>query len=155
MSDLTTKDALLERMVAATDKLATDVPAKLSNVPDLSVFSDTSDFGGVTAFNNRVTNIVGGYKQIGNIVYVSVRFKPATLSGVGVWNLIQGFPQPSQTVALPFCAELSDEDSVKFVWARISGGGGNLAMALNASLTADADESHTVFVNGFYFVALQ
>lgn len=142
-------------VLGADGSLALDGKS-LSNVPDMNVFLNDSDFVGVTAFNSRVTNITGGYKQIGNIVYVSVRFKPTTLlNGVGVWVLMSGFPLPSMTVALPFCAELSDADSIKFVWAKIGGGTGYLSMALNASLTADTVPSHTVLVQGFYFAAPQ
>lgn len=157
MPDLTTKDALLERMVAATDNLATNISAKLAKVPDLSEFADYANFTAPTVYSSRLTRLAGGYKKVGNIVYVFYAFKIATSLNAGAWTFATGLPQPFtkgatvlDRVPLMCSGWIGDTESGRVVSANVSKDG-QLALILGGSVSVTSDDTHGVTVYGFYY----
>jgi len=135
--------------------------ATLNNRPDLSVFNDWQTFTAPTIFSNRLKVVpsgkIGGYKKVGNLVYVHYTFQMNTNLNKGAWTIAQGFPQPFvnggawSIVPLTICAWYGDNESGYFVGAEIAGDGA-LYLILGGNVTAgtSGDASHGIVVHGVY-----
>ena len=138
-------------VLGADGSLALDGKS-LSNVPDMSVFAD-GNFTAPTVYSGRATSVNGGYKKIGNIVYVLLSFLPNNLNTVGRWTMFQGFPPAYNDTPMPFFADLGDNiNSTKVSWINITTGG-YLYMAINSAISNDTDPSHKIRIQGYYLAA--
>lgn len=138
-------------VLGADGSLALDGKS-LSNVPDMSVFADWLNFTAPTVYSGRATSVEGGYKKIGNIVYVLMSFLPNNLSSAGRWTMFQDFPTAYNDTPMPFFADLGDNiNSTKVSWINIATGG-YLYMAINSAISNDTDPSHKIRIQGYYLV---
>lgn len=139
-------------VLGADGSLALDGKS-LSNVPDMSVFADWMNFTAPTVYSGRATSVNGGYKKIGNIVYVLMSFLPNNLSSVGRWTMFQDFPPANNDTPMPFFADLGDNiNSTKVSWINITTGG-YLYMAINSAMSNDTDPDHKICIQGYYLAA--
>lgn len=101
-----------------------------------------------TAQDGRVTVVSGGYKQIGNIVFVSLNLDLAKpLSGDDFFGLMNNFPKPVTYQALN-CARYAKKGVVNAIMI-IDGSAGTLQVA-----TADAFAiGDHISISGIYYTA--
>lgn len=66
----------------------------LDHTVDYSVFKTAQQFTAPSIIQSRIKDVGGGYKKVGNIVYVYVRFRMNTTLTKGGWGILGGFPAP-------------------------------------------------------------
>lgn len=122
---------------------------------DISVFNDWQNFTTPTSqYNERATVAEGGYRQIGNTVYVYVRIKPtpATESfwkAGGGGGVLAGFPKVKTPMVLTAFAFSSNYGAV---YAEMRNNMVNEGQISSCSVTPNQsmDLSQTITFQGIY-----
>jgi len=129
----------------------------LECAPDLSVFKTAQQFTAPTIISNRIKDIGGGYKRVGNVVYVYIRFKMNTTLTKGGWGVAGGFPAPynmgfSADYRIPLIATAwyGDSNSGNVSSAFIDSDG-TMRLIINGQLESSNLSNYYIHVYGTYY----
>lgn len=129
----------------------------LNHCADLSTFASASSFTKPTIIQSRVKDLGGGYKKVGNIVYVYVRFRMNTSLSKGGWGVLENFPSPhnmgfSADYRIPLIATAWYGDPYSGnVSSAFMDSNGIIRLIFNATMDASSTSNYYIHIYGYYY----
>lgn len=129
----------------------------LDHTVDYSVYKTAQQFTAPTIVSSRVKDLGGGYKKVGNIVYVYVRFRLNTTLTKGGWGVLDNFPAPynmgfSADYRIPLIATAWYGDPYSGnVSSAFIDSDGTMRLITNAQLESSNWSTYYIYVYGTYY----
>lgn len=129
----------------------------LDHTVDYSVYKTAQQFTAPTIFSSRVKDLGGGYKKVGNIVYVYVRFRLNTTLAKGGWSVLNNFPTPynmgfSDDYRIPLIATAWYGDNYSGnVSSAFMDSGGAIWLITNGQMESTNTSNYFIYVYGTYY----
>lgn len=129
----------------------------LDHVVDYSIFKTAEQFTAPSIIQSRIKDVGGGYKKVGNVVYVYVRFKMNTTLTKGGWGILGDFPAPYNMgfiadyriplIATGWCGDAySGNVSSAFIDSD-----GTMRLITNATLDPITSSQYYIYAYGNYY----
>lgn len=129
----------------------------LDHTVDYSVYKTAQQFTAPTIFSSRVKDLGGGYKKVGNIVYVYVRFRLNTTLAKGGWGVLNNFPTPynmgfSDDYRIPLIATAWYGDNYSGnVSSAFMDSDGAIWLITNGQMESTNKSNYFIYVYGTYY----
>lgn len=129
----------------------------LDHTVDYSVYKTAQQFTAPTIVSSRVKDLGGGYKKVGNIVYVYVRFRLNTTLAKGGWAVLNNFPTPynmgfSDDYRIPLIATAWYGDNYSGnVSSAFMDSGGAIRLITNGQMESTNTSNYFIYVYGTYY----
>lgn len=95
----------------------------------------------------------GGYKKIGNIVYVYLEFTLKNpINSTGSWTVCYSFPKPKfPTLSVPMCGDKSDDVSKAIIGGKLRLIDGVARLQITNAFAVPVVDGATIFTKFSYF----
>ena len=129
----------------------------LDHVVDYSVFKTAQQFTQPTITSNRIKDVGGGYKRVGNVVYIYMRFRLNTTLTKGGWGVAENFPAPynmgfSEDYRIPLIASAWYGDAYSGnVSSAFMDSSGIMRLITNDQMESTTTSNYYIHVYGNYY----